>query len=202
MISQLINPYVYSVNENQCISLAVNNWKSQRNCIGDIKISLNQHFDNNQQEKCCYCGLQYNRTGRGEIEHIAPKGASLYPQFSFTSKNLVKACQLCNSSSMKHTYDSVETINANYDLCVFKIVHPYLDDHNYHYAWNYGIREVLISINNNSEKAKESIRLFELDSVKRTRARAQQRNQERIDNIYNTSIAIKNKIKEVLKFKI
>ena len=202
MINQLLNPYVFNLNESQCIATALNDWDSRRNCINDLKNSLNDHFDYYQQEKCCYCGLLYDRTGRGEIEHIAPKGANLYPQFSYTSNNLAKACQLCNSSTMKHTYDSVETINAVYELCEFKIVHPYLDDHNYHYSWNYGFREVLIAVNNNSKKAKESIRLFELDSVKRTRARAQQRNQERIDNLWNTPIAIKNKIKDVLKFKI
>lgn len=202
MISQLVNPYIYNALEAQCIATPNTTWDSRRNCINNIKIRLNQHFDVQQQEKCCYCGLLYDRTGRGEIEHIAPKGNGLYPQFSFTSNNLAKACQLCNSSSMKHTYNSIETLNTVYELCVFKIVHPYLDDHNYHYSWNYGIREVLISVNNNSDKAKESIRLFELASVKRTRARAQQRNQERLDNLYNTSIAIKNRIKDALKFKI
>jgi uncharacterized protein (TIGR02646 family) len=202
MINQLLNPYIFNAQERQCIVTALNNWDSRRNCITELKTRLNNHFDLYQQEKCCFCGLLYDRTGRGEIEHIAPKGHNLFPQFSYTSNNLAKACQLCNSSSMKHTYDSVETVNTLYESCEFKIVHPYLDDHNYHYSWNYGIREVLISINNNSEKARESIRLFELDSVKRTRARAQQRNQERIDNIYNTSRAIKNRIKEVLKFKI
>jgi|GEM_PF-2498696 len=202
MINRLNNPYVYNQIENQCIALAGNNWDSQRNCINNLKDSLNNHFDLHQQEKCCYCGLQYNRTGRGEIEHIAPKGANLHPQFSYTNFNLAKACQLCNSSSMKHTYDSIRTINNDYELCDFRIVHPYLDDHNFHYSWNYGIREVLISVNNNSDKARESIRLFELDSVKRTRARAQQRNQERIDNFFNTPTIIKNRIKEVLKFKI
>lgn len=202
MIQQLLNPHLISDIENQCIILAGNNWDSRRNCILNLKARLNNHFDVNQNEKCCFCGLFYDRTGRGEIEHIAPKGLTLYPQFSFTSNNLAKACQLCNSSSMKHTYDSIDTLNPIYELCTFKIVHPYLDDHNYHYSWRYGIREVLISVNNNSEKARESIRLFELDSVKRTRARAQQRNQERLDNIYNTSAIIKNKIKAVLKFKI
>lgn len=202
MIIQLVNPYIFSAQESLCIVTPHTTWNSRTNCINDIKIRLNQHFDFQQHEKCCFCGLLYDRTGRGEIEHIAPKGTGLYPQFSFTSNNLAKACQLCNSSSMKHTYNSVETINAVYELCEFKIVHPYLDDHNYHYAWNYGLREVLISVNNNSAKAKESIKLFELDSVKRTRARAQQRNQERLDNIYNTSVAIKNRIKDVLKFKI
>lgn len=202
MINQLNTPYVFNANEIICITSANNNWDSRTNCIKNIKIALNNHFDTHQQEKCCYCGLLYDRTGRGEIEHIAPKGASLYPQFSYHNLNLAKVCQLCNSSSMKHMYNSVRALNLNYELSEFKIVHPYLDDHNYHYSWNYGIREVLISVNNNSDKARESIRLFELDSVKRTRARAQQRNQERIETLYNLSAQVKKRIKEVMKFKI
>jgi hypothetical protein len=89
-----------------------------------------------------------------------------------------------------------------YDQCQFKIVHPYLDDHTLHYNWNYGLRNVLISVANNSNKAKESIRIFELASEKRTRARAIERNQERLDNLYNLPTAIKNRIKAVLTFRI
>ncbi len=126
----------------------------------------------------------------------------LYPQFSYTPNNLAKACQLCNSSCEKHTYDTVENVAAVYEQCEFKIVHPYLDDHTLHYNWNYGERNVIISVADDSYKAKESIRIFELASEKRTRARAMERNQERLDNRYSLTTAIKNRIKAVLKFKI
>ena len=201
MINQLTVPYNFSAQEITCVTTAANNWDSQKNCIKELKIAMNTHFDTQQSERCCYCGLLYDRTGRGEIEHVAPKGATLYPQFSFTPSNLAKACQLCNSSSMKHNYDTVDTVALVYEQCEFKIVHPYLDDHTLHYKWNYGLRNVVISVVNNSDKAKESIRIFELASEKRTRARAIERNQERLDNLYNLPAAIKNKIKEVLKFK-
>ena len=196
MIRQLANPYNYSQQESDCINAANNNWGSQTNCIKALKTNFNTHFNTEQSEKCCYCGLLYDRTGRGEIEHIAPK--EQYPQFSYTSNNLAKACQLCNSSSMKHTFDTVETLNPEYDQCDFKIVHPYLDDHNFHYRFGYGLLNVTISVNNNSDKARESIRLFELASEKRTRARAVQRNQERIENLYNLPDNIKRRIKSVI----
>lgn len=202
MINQLTRPYNYSEQETTCVTNAANNWESQTNCIKALKIEMNTYFDTHQGERCCYCGLLYDRTGRGEIEHIAPKGAMLYPQFSYTPLNLAKACQLCNSSSMKHTYDTVETVAAVYEQCEFKIVHPYLDDHSLHYNWNYGEKNVIISVANDSDKAKESIRIFELSSEKRTRARAMERNQERLDNRYSLTTAIKNRIKAVLKFKI
>ncbi|KAB2858925.1 MAG: hypothetical protein F9K09_04315 [Flavobacteriales bacterium] len=198
MIRQLTTPYNYTQQENTCIITVGNNWESQSNCIKTLKTTLNAHFDREQNEKCCYCGLLYDRTGRGELEHIAPKGANLYPQFSYTPNNLAKVCQLCNSSSMKHHYDSVRTINQNYDQIDFKIVHPYLDNHNYHYRFSYGLLNVTISVNNDSDKARESIRIFELASEKRTRARAVQRNQERLENLYNIPTAIKERIKSVI----
>jgi uncharacterized protein (TIGR02646 family) len=201
MINQLLAPYNFSRTETNCIALAVNNWDSGRKCITQLKINLNIYLDTHQQEKCCYCGLLYDRTGRGEIEHIAPKGAKHYPQFCFVERNLAKACQLCNSSSMKHMYDTIETLSPDYDDCIFKIVHPYLDDHNLHYQWHFGIRSVIISVANNSSKAKESIRLFELDSVKRTRARASQRNQERLESLYNITNALKIRIRNAVKFR-
>ncbi len=99
---------------------------------------------------------------------------------------------------MKHDYDSVRTISHNYNLIDFKIVHPYNDNHSDHYKFSYGLLNVTISVNNNSDKARESIRLFELASEKRTRARAVQRNQERLENLYNLSTAIKERIKSVI----
>jgi len=201
MINQLLNPYTFSAAEIECIDLAANNWDSRRNCIKELKDRINSHMDTHQGEKCCYCGGLYDRTGRGEIDHIAPRGTGLYPQFSFTANNLAKACQLCNSSTMKHMENTIAVLNADYNQCVFTIVHPYLDDHSLHYSWNYGIRNVLISIANNSVKARVSIELFELDSVKRTRARTAQRNQERLESVLNLPEAVKQRIKAVLRFK-
>lgn len=200
MINQLTIPYNYSPQEITCVKGAKDNWDIQTNCIKSLKIAMNTHFDTHQRERCCYCGLLYGRTGRGEIEHIAPKGGASYPQFCYSPKNLAKACQLCNSSSMKHTYDTVHKLTILYDQCEFKIVHPYLDDHNLHYNWKYGLINVLISVVNDSAKAKESIRIFELASEKRTRARAIERNQERLENLYNLPSVIKNRIKSVLIF--
>jgi len=199
MINQLMTPYGYNANEQLCVNGIANNWNSKKKCIVELKIAMNSHFDIHQREKCCYCGLYYDRTGRGEVEHIAPKGIDYYPQFTYTPNNLAKACQLCNSSSMKHTYDSILVLDPVYENCQFRFVHPYLDNHNDHYQWNYGVLNVLITVNNNSPKGIESIRLFELSSEKRTRARAIQRNQERLENLYNLPNNVKKRIKDAIK---
>lgn len=201
MIQQLNSPFQFTQQDITCMANANNNWDSRSACMIDVKARMKDHFDDVQQERCCYCGLLYDRTGRGEIEHIAPKGATLYPQFTFHPNNLAAACQLCNSSSMKHMYDSIHTLSNIYENCVFNIVHPYLDDHTQHYQWRYGILNIVISANPNSLKARESIRLFKLDSEKRTRARAIERNQRRLEALYNIPLAIKDRIRAVINFR-
>ncbi|ULT38755.1 hypothetical protein KRR40_27175 [Niabella defluvii] len=42
---------------------------------------------------------------------------------------------------MKHTYDSIDTLDPIYENCTFKIVHPYLDDHSLHFKFSYGLLE-------------------------------------------------------------
>ena len=64
-----------------------------------------------------------------------------------------------------------------------------------------GLLNVIISVNNNSDKARESIRLFQLASEKRTMARATQRNQERLKNLYNLPETIIKRIKAVISFR-
>jgi uncharacterized protein (TIGR02646 family) len=201
VISRLLRPYPLSLAERQSIVNAGNNWSSGRNDIQQLKININTHCDTHQNERCCYCGLLYDRSGRGEIEHIAPKGAGLYPEFSFTPENLAKACQLCNSSTMKHDYNSIQVYSPVYNQCEFKIVHPYLDNPTDHYSWNYGSLRITISVNNNSNQAKESIRLFELDSEKRTKARASERNQKRLERRYNLHVDIINRIARAMRIR-
>lgn len=102
-------------------------------------------------------------------------------------------------SKLKYNFVDVESHAAVYEDCEFKIVHPDLDDPAEHYSWKHG---VAISVNNDSTQAKESIRIFELDSEERTRARAKQRNQERIEIFFNISNEVKERVLSVLRFKI
>lgn len=154
-----------------------------------------------QQGRCCYCGLKYNTTGRAEIEHIAPKGARIrsFPEFSFTKENLAIACQNCNSSSKKGQRNPIVVYSNIYDQCVFNIVHPYFDDPEIHYGWNYGIFEVVIS--GRTPKALESIRVFKLTNIEHTEGRASQRNYDRLRNAYNLSQYVINRIKTAVSFK-
>jgi uncharacterized protein (TIGR02646 family) len=140
--------------------------------ITRFKESLKSQLLVTQDDKCAYCGLPFGETGKTEIEHFAPKGGAIrpkHPEFAFTVNNLVLSCNLCNSPVKKGNYDTVEVKNANYDLCTFKIVHPYFDVHSLHYAWTNDREKILIQ--GISAKGLESVRVFKLDSTRHSEAR-------------------------------
>lgn len=203
MINQLTQTFTLTAAEQAVVAglmpFTRDTWESY--AARNIRDTIGVQLRNFQNGKCCFCGLLYDETGRGEIEHIAPKKArpSEYPEFSFNPQNLAMSCQLCNSSTMKGQYNSIATYNANYQQCTFNIVHPYLDNHTLHYRWSHGLLRVVITGLTN--EARESIRLFKLAEEHRTTARAKQKNQERLIAIYNLPQNTINRIKQALTFR-
>lgn len=204
MINQLTQTFLLTAAEqatvNGFIPFTRDTWESY--AARDIRDIIGTQLRSFQNGKCCYCGLRYDETGRGEIEHIAPKKArpSEYPEFSFSHLNLAMACQLCNSSTMKGQYNSIDIYNTNYSNCSFRIVHPYLDNHAHHFKWSYGILRVVIT--GISDEGKESIRLFKLAEEHRTTSRAKQRSYERRVALYNLPQNTIDLIKRALTFKV
>ncbi len=201
MIKQLTHTFTLNANQQQTLNGMIpfdrDDWEKQTNIRNTIRQQL-RHFQNG---KCCYCGLNYDETGRGEIEHIAPKKAKPidYPEFSFAPQNLAISCQLCNSSSMKGQYNPIVVYNANYSNCTFKIVHPYLHNPEDHYKWSRRLLGVLIT--GISNEAQESIKLFELAGEHRTTARAKQKNHESLVALYNIPQNTLDRIKRIMNFK-
>lgn len=136
--------------------------------VKSIKTRIKHILLANQNDICGYCGLDLGGTSEGQIEHIAPKAR--YPQFTFERENLVMACHYCNGFSKKGNHNTIFTLNPVYNLSVFKLVHPYIDDHSLHYEWVSQNRRILIK--GISTKGKYSIRVFKLDELKLTELRA------------------------------
>lgn len=205
MINQLTQTFTLTAAQQATLAglqpYSRDDWESGTNAITNIRDSIGGQLRGFQNGKCCFCGLNYDETGQGQIEHIAPKKGRPreYPEFSFHELNLAMACQLCNSKTMKGEYNSIATYNANYRQCTFRIVHPYLDNHALHYRWNHGLLRVVIT--GISNEARESIRLFKLAEEHRTTARAKQKNQERLVALYNLPQNTINRIKQVLNFR-
>lgn len=140
MINQITNTFTLTVSQDIHLSSIVNagkvaEWSRNTNMMKEVRRSITEQLDLIQNKKCCYCGLQLWETGRGEIDHIAPKASrqKAYPEFTFEKLNLALSCEYCNGSSKKFEKDTILRYNSTYQNCKFKIVHPYLDNPNLHF---------------------------------------------------------------------
>lgn len=97
-----------------------------------------KHGLKEQEQRCVWCTLLVGAVGRrrADRDHIAPKGT--YPDWTYTPLNIAIACEYCNGFSVKNDLDTIETVAANYEHCIFKVVHPYLvDDMTKHIVFNH-----------------------------------------------------------------
>ena len=142
----------------------------------EIKNSIKEELEIKQGADCAFCGLDL-KTRVPQIEHIAPKGAALHPQFMFEKKNLILACSLCNGFEKKHTFNTIVSLNPIYSNCTFNIIHPYFDNPNDHIEFlpDPNGMPCLIKVKQNggveSPKGRQSVDLFELDTVPMTQER-------------------------------
>lgn len=150
-------------------------WKKRTNAMKELKERLRKELDILQEGRCAYCGNVLYVTSALEIEHIAPKGKDLYPEFTFHCKNLVAACSYCNGCHKKHAKDVVSKRDSEYEKCEFKIVHPYLDNPNDHILWT-DDRKVIIEKASSSSKGQFTISLFGLEEPPHTFQRIQDYN--------------------------
>ncbi|MCF1713324.1 hypothetical protein L0U88_01620 [Flavihumibacter sp. RY-1] len=205
MINQIHNALVLTQQqETHLAGIVVNRrpaeWDKTNAIMTDIKGSILSQLDGFQKQKCCYCGLQLWETSRGEIDHIAPKGARprAYPEFTFEKKNLVLSCEYCNGSSKKGQTDIVFRYNTNYSDCEFKIVHPYFDNPYSHYEWVN--TRTQIQLRHKTWKGKYSILLFQLDTIGQANARGKQRIYEKKLNNIKVVKDLYDRFKRIIYF--
>lgn len=118
-----------------------------------------------QQHQCAFCGFDVGNALRRawSVDHFAPKGENLYPQWTFEPLNLVITCHVCNSV-FKNEYDSVASKATNYVDCEFFLVHPYLDTVHHHLLDTYaGGSEEVGAPRWISDKGRKTIEKFHLD---------------------------------------
>lgn len=168
--------------------------------ISDIKEKIRGQLEA-AQRKCSYCGLRLGGTSRGEIEHVAAKARFRHPEFTFTPHNLVLSCIWCNRPEKKGIKETVEVKRANYDECIFLLVHPYFDDPAEHYEWTDNTVEVLIQVRNNSAKGLFSINMFGLATPEMNEHRAAQVRMDEIKRSFPISPADSILVEEALNMK-
>lgn len=175
----LTNAATLSKNEKKFVKtlgcLNPDHWDSGTKVNKQLKENIKRQMLKNQNDKCAYCNLDLFESSRPEIEHIAPKHK--YPQFQYTSKNLVIACQFCNSSSKKGKKDTIDKFESYYKMCQFGIIHPYYDDPDKYLDQDESIIKIKDNLDVDSEgykKAKKTLDLFGLTKSKQVEARAKQ----------------------------
>ena len=140
-------------------------WRhGDKTLIKRVKDEIKECLKELQGDFCAYCGMPFYVTSSTQIEHIAPKGNGRYPLFMFNVSNLVHACSLCNGFEKKEAngnFDTIAVLNGDYELCVFNIVHPYLDDPDDHFEFTQAGNRVLIT--HITPKGQRSITVFQLD---------------------------------------
>lgn len=174
-------------------------WDSKDVLNKELKIHLRKQLCIYQNNKCAYCGLPLNETGKTEIEHIAPKGGDKrpkYPQYAYTTYNLVLSCNLCNSPIKKGMIDTVEKLDKqNYKNCTFNIIHPYFDDPSDHV--DFVARGNKIIIVPKTAKGKKSVDIFQLDNEAHCSARAKQAYYEMAED----SVAMEALLNKIITYK-
>jgi hypothetical protein len=109
----------------------------------------------------CRCKVNVG-TSWSNLEHLVSK--TEYPQFQFKSENLVYCCTKCNMSKVKQNTLSNPSADKEQQVYPtnsdgFEIVNPYYDDFQNHLDF---IDDIIIVVANNSDKGKETIRLYKL----------------------------------------
>lgn len=121
----------------------------------------------NQHWRCAYCCLPVGVIDERRpfsLDHIAPKGQGLYPQFTFERLNIVVACTACNER-LKNRSDTVHILSVSYSSCSFNIVHPYFDDVENHISGSYLGGAIEVSVPRIlSPRGAKTIELFALDA--------------------------------------
>lgn len=126
-----------------------------------IKNEISKRLFANQGYKCVYCSRYL--TGLGpEIDHFANKAT--YPQFTFTLVNLFYSCNFCNSPEIKGSKPTIDNINPHYNLCTFKIIHPYYDNFENEVQYQ-DADKIYFDLNNCTQKAKDTISFFHFDEL-------------------------------------
>lgn len=143
-------------------------WESE--ILKDVRVSLKTHIRQfrGNGNKCAYCLKDfYNEHNMSiDVEHILPKG--IFPEYTFTLKNLTIACKRCNLqiknndiSFLSDDFDRKKPFKSKY----YSITHPVIDKNKlnlYDIHFN-GIH--IIKYKYTNEKSRNTYNYFKLCEV-------------------------------------
>ncbi len=221
--AQLINIYAYASNIFSNLGIKPNGMQKglmhevlevifdyKKFINNGIKSNINSIFwnayklcDKLNVNACPYCNRMYTFTVfkkskkaliRPEIDHFLPK--ERYPIFALSFYNLVPSCKICNSS-----------FKRDQSLDINKFLHPYLDELDVHYKFDYepidinafngDKSKIDVKINRNGHsdaKSDNSLALFEIEDIYK------HHNDVIADLIYKRRLYCDSTINEIVSF--
>lgn len=139
-------------------------WDIKTNRMKAYKASLLEQLLKIQNNRCVYCGtgLMRQLVDREHFAHKDQKGG--WPEFMFLTENLFAACGYCNRM-LKGTKAMIKLYNENYKKCEFHLVHPYFDTPSKEIAFVKKGGSDAIFVERITDKGKNTITFFGLDSA-------------------------------------
>lgn len=143
-------------------------WNSGTNAVKQFKRKFREWALRNQNERCAFCCFPLGHEGPRRafaIDHFAPKGSTLYPQWTFEPLNLILTCWSCNSH-FKLVDDTVQSAATTYAASLFTYVHPYLHDVESHIIGTYqGDSQLVVVPEAKTAIGEKTIEAFALANV-------------------------------------
>lgn len=162
-IFRLNNAYQITAEDNTEIANDTAAKLSWLKGYNEFKKNIRLHLKLAQKGRCAFCRLRISTgTSWPNLEHLVSQKD--YTQFKFQSDNLVYCCTKCNLS--KGTQNILSNPDPVKEQQVFPnnsggftIVNPYYDDFQTHLDF---IDDIIIVVVNNSNKGRETIKLYKL----------------------------------------
>lgn len=167
---KLSKPYNYTKDEWQHVNTVLRPyaqansgkkaWEKSDNQTNAIKNNISTHTLIQQNCRCAYC--ESIITGGAQLDHFLPKQE--YKEYCYEPKNLLTGCTVCNMYLKKAGDPLVPPKVARYEQNKFRIVHPYFNDPSFHIKYINDDR-IHIDINNCTTLGKETVDIFNMDTL-------------------------------------
>ncbi len=128
-----------------------------------FKQNVKNYLKKEQNGRCAFCRVRISPgTSWANLEHLVSK--TDYSQFKFSPENLVYCCTRCNMAKARQNTLSNPNLRKEdqiypSDSQGFTIINPYYDDFETHIDF---IDDIIIVVNNNSIKGRNTIEFYKL----------------------------------------
>lgn len=151
-------------------AFTVNSWSDGKVKTTRLKSRISLFLLTQQDYRCVYCQRLLIGVSKA-IDHIAPK--TLHPEYTFEPYNLALACTYCNENGRKGFEETISVKRAWYSANSFLIVHPYLDNVDFHIRYQDPER-IYLNYQACSNQGQFTCDMFDLHGIEMTELRSRE----------------------------